>query len=237
MNVPAIKVWKVDYSFLIKNYLDQRLWDHTWTLFEYGDYIINLRMSSIYVSSKEIAFFVSIRNIQGGSLGSIVYYHLENDSIEFFVKRLNGKIFNLIMDYEKEYIEEFDDYKILERMIIDEEYRLSEIAEEFLDNENITNEEIREMYIENYVDKNSKAEKYKNDFFKSAQYHYLTDLYLVYLESIKDEDRRMRVLNSLDDNERNEVLEQIKEYHTQLETDEYEEEMKAELEAIKEVNE
>lgn len=233
MNAPAIKVWKVDYSFLIKNYLDQRLWDHTWTLFEYGDYVIDLHMSYIDVRNKEINFYISIRNILDGyTTGSIVDYHLDKDSIDFFIKRLNGKIFGLIIDCEEELIRKSNVYQTLKRMISDEENRLIEIAEEFLDNENITNEEIREMYIENYVDKNSKAEKYKIDFFKSAQYHYLTDLYLVYLESIKDKDRRMRVLNALDDDECEEVLEKIEEYHLQLETDEFAEEMKMELETI-----
>lgn len=234
MNVPAIKVWKVDYSFLIKNYLDQRLWDHTWTLFEYGDYVINLHISYIEVASKEIAFYIVIRNrsLGGHRYGDIVRYHLDNDSIDFFIKRLNGKIFNLIIDCEKDTIRKYDHYQILKKMISDEEDCLTQIAEEFLDNENITNEEIREMYIENYIDKNSKAVDYEIEFFMSSRYHYLTDLYLVYLESIKDEIRRKQVLDALEDNEREEVLEKIKEYHTQLETDEYEEEMKSELEEI-----
>ena len=29
MNLPVIKVYKIDYEFIIKNYLDPKLWEKT----------------------------------------------------------------------------------------------------------------------------------------------------------------------------------------------------------------
>lgn len=233
MTAPAIKVWNVDYSFLIKNYLDQRLWNHTWTLFEYSDYTITLEMDSINVSKKDIWFIIMIKNrFNGREDKANTYYSLNNDTIDFFIKRLNGNIFRLIINHEERYIRNSDGYETIENLIDSEEDKLTQIATEFLDNENITNKEIREMYIDNYVNENSKAGTYRNNFLESSKYHYLTDLYLVFLQSIKDDKYQQMLLDALNSDEKENVLKQIEEYKIEMQTEEYEEEMKAELEDI-----
>ena len=36
--LPIIKVFDVDYSFIIKNYLDPKMWQKEWTLFLLEEY-------------------------------------------------------------------------------------------------------------------------------------------------------------------------------------------------------
>lgn len=50
----ALKVYDVDYSFIIKNYLDERLWEKEWTIFTYKRYEITLKLDSINVRTKTI---------------------------------------------------------------------------------------------------------------------------------------------------------------------------------------
>ena len=50
------RVYDVDYSFIVKNYLNPELWDMKWTLFMYKDFIIYLELYSINCKDKEITF-------------------------------------------------------------------------------------------------------------------------------------------------------------------------------------
>ena len=54
----SLKVYDVDYSFIIKNYLDEKLWDKEWTIFIYKNFQIILRLHSIDVRDKVIWFEV-----------------------------------------------------------------------------------------------------------------------------------------------------------------------------------
>ena len=60
--VPIIKVYEMDYSFIIKNYLNPKLWDKIWTLFDYGDYVITLNMESIKTIDSVIVFCIKLKN-------------------------------------------------------------------------------------------------------------------------------------------------------------------------------
>ena len=42
MNNLVIKRYEVDYSFIIKNYLHESLWNKKWTLFVYKNYTFYL---------------------------------------------------------------------------------------------------------------------------------------------------------------------------------------------------
>ena len=57
-----LKVYDVDYSFIIKNYLDEKLWNKEWTIFIYKNFHIVLRLSSIDVRNKVIVFEVEIQD-------------------------------------------------------------------------------------------------------------------------------------------------------------------------------
>ena len=59
--LPAIKVWKMDYSFIIKNYLNPALWQKTWTLFEYKDFVITIKLTKIETENMRIVFRLNLR--------------------------------------------------------------------------------------------------------------------------------------------------------------------------------
>ena len=110
--------------------------------------------------------------------------------------------------------------------------KLTVLASEFLDDEGVTNEEIREAYIDKYADDNKQNDKYIQRLRSAYEYHLLTDFYLVFAESIGDDAKYQTVMDKLEENEIENVLKEINQYKTYIETDDYQEEMKGLLEEI-----
>lgn len=110
--------------------------------------------------------------------------------------------------------------------------KLTVLASEFLDDEGVTNEEIREAYIDKYVDDNKQNDKYIQRLRSAYEYHLLTDFYLVFAESIGDDAKYQTVMDKLEENEIENVLKEINQYKIYIETDDYQGEMKGLLEEI-----
>lgn len=235
--VPAIKVYKMDYSFIIKNYLNPKLWQKTWTLFAFKDYVITLRLSNINTISNKITFKVTLTDNSGAfhfsSIFNNVDYCLNNSNVDFLIKNINGTIGRTIEFWERYYIfEETKAYKEAVEQEIREKEKLTVIAENFLDEHGIANDNIREAYIDAYVENSATAGENIDNLRSAYKYHLITDLYLVFFESINDTDGYQRVLNALEENEIDGVMESIKDFEIRLETEDYEMEMQNLLETI-----
>lgn len=236
--VPAIKVYKMDYSFIIKNYLDPRLWAKTWTLFEYKDFVITLQLQKIETISKKIVFLLrikdySINDTYNNTIEQDVNYYLKSGTIEHLIININGSIYRMIKFYERYRVfRRLEVYKNAEAQGELEKSRLEEIASEFLDREGVSNTDIREAYIDRYVSDNAKNDKYIDELRDAYTHHLLTDLYLVFLRSINDDVKYLQVINSLEENEIENVMKEINQYKTYIETEEYVEDMQELLEAI-----
>lgn len=235
-----LKVYDVDYSFIIKNYLDEKLWEKEWTIFIYKTFVITLRLSSIDVKNKKIFFEVKITdngkeysNIYGKRSTKDFSYNLSVENIQILKKTLNLTIFELMQRLELEfYIQKSDRYFEIQELRQQEQEQLQEIAENFLNNENVTNEEIREAYIEYYIDKNERTWDLRNNYENEMKYNMLTGLYLVFLKATNDKGRYELVQSHISKNRLNDVLEEIKEYEEYIETEEFREEMESSLEDI-----
>lgn len=75
-------------------------------------------------------------------------------------------------------------------------------------------------------------DKYIQRLRSAYEYHLLTDFYLVFAESIGDDAKYQTVMDKLEENEIENVLKEINQYKTYIETDDYQEEMKGLLEEI-----
>ncbi|MCR0294093.1 hypothetical protein MKC43_10415 [[Clostridium] innocuum] len=234
--LPAIKTWKMDYSFIIKNYLNPALWQKTWTLFEYKDFVITIKLARIETEDMRIVFRLNLRdNGRPNTWGyqEDVSYSLKRSSIKFLIKSINGAIFRMIGYHERNHVlEDLPVYIDAKQQGDIEIEKLTALASEFLDDEGVTNEEIREAYIDKYVDDNKQNNKYIQRLRSAYEYHLLTDFYLVFAESIGDDTKYQTVMNRLEENEIENVLKEISQYKTYIETDDYQEEMKDLLEAI-----
>lgn len=234
--LPAIKVWKMDYSFIIKNYLNPALWQKTWTLFEYKDFVITIKLTKIETENMRIVFRLNLRdNSRPNTWGDQedVSYSLKCSSIKFLIKSINGAIFRMISYHERNHVlEDLPVYIDAKQQGDIEIEKLTVLASEFLDDEGVTNEEIREAYIDKYVDDNKQNDEYIQRLRSAYEYHLLTDFYLVFAESIGDDAKYQTVMDRLEENEIENVLKEISQYKTYIETDDYQEEMKGLLEEI-----
>ena len=225
-----IKQYDVDYSFIIKNYLDESLWNKKWTLFVYKNYTFYLELYEIKVKDKKICFKISFDD-----LSYFIFYFKEQSNINILKKQINGAIFSLIEMYEHTLIKKEKEYQKIEDGKDEEIDLLTEIAEEFLDENNVSNDEIRQAYIDKYVDDNTKTDNYLLDYISIREYRVLTDLYLVYTKASGDNDRYNNVNKiAKEEPNYNELMEEVNEYLEKLENDkeDLEVEFKECLEAI-----
>ena len=235
-NKMILKVYDMDYSFIIKNYLDPKLWEKEWTLFVYKRFLVTLRLKYIYVYSKKICFEIKAIDNNNGSLSRErvreIDYSLIVDNIKILKKRINKTILYAMETIENDlYIEKTDEYYKLEEMQEEERSKLKEIAEEFLDDNDITNENIREAYIDAYVDNTEKVWNLKQDYKRENRYKILPDLYLTFARVINDKELEEKILE-LNFERREELLKEIEELETYLQTEEYEDEVKSNLEEV-----
>ena len=244
-NLPVIKNFEIDYSFIIKNYLNPELWHKKWNLFIYKSFVFSLELNSIYVQDEKIYFHVILEDILNVSdytdewasypnrCYETVVYSLKIDDISFLKNKISSAMLYLIEKLEERKIKNSQEYKDIEDSKDSEERKLTEIAENFLDDNNVTNDDIRDVYISNYVDNNSKIEDYLNDCKYNLKYNMLTDLYLIYA-NVNKKDNLLQTLENriLDDEEFEELKNEINEYIKYMETEDFEQEMQEYLEDI-----
>lgn len=235
-NKLTIKTYNIDYSFIIKNYLDKELWQKEWTLFVYKQYVFTINLYEIDVKNDAIRFEVHMKS-PGYTNNYYFTYFRQQSNLEILKKQINGTVFTLMELCERSLIREEDGYKTIQEASADEENMLTEIAEEFLDDNGVTNKEIREVYIDNYVSNNTKTASYLSNYLDGREYCVLSDLYLVYTKLSDDENRYNRVLSKIKNNVNYmDVLAEANAYINKLNNEEEQEELKTEfrecLEAI-----
>lgn len=235
-NQLQIKTYDIDYSFIIKNYLDKKLWHKEWTIFVYKNFIFKISLYEINVSSDFIRFKISISDNEYSNYDFITYY-TKQSNLKILKKQINGEIFTLIENAESYYIRQEDGYKTIRNAESEEEQMLTKIAEEFLDDNGVSNKEIREVYIDNYVSSNKKTDVYLSNYRTGRKYCVLSDLYLVYTKIVEDETRYNNVLNKIsNDTQFMKILEEVNMYINKLQNEKEQEELieefKEYLEAI-----
>lgn len=239
-NSLMLKIYDVDYSFIIKNYLNEKLWEKEWTIFVYKRFQIVLRLSSISVRTKTITFEVTLndnneenKTYWTKSVKDTFSYNLSIENINILKKQLNSTILKLIERLERDaYIVYEEEYLELDKMQDEEKSKLTQIAEDFLDDENVTNPDIRDAYIDWYVDKNEEVYSFKNRYIYERKYKVLADFYLIFLGSTKDEEKLKEVKKEIGEDRLKEILEEIKEYEKYMETEEFTEDMQSNLESL-----
>lgn len=187
--LPIPKVYKVDYDFLIKNYLDVSLWKKIWTIYMYKDNVFTICLSSIDCNSMEVYFKIRYNKLQYWESRGIEYPLNGEMSVDILKKKINGTIWRLMCDYEEKLIRKSDGYNRIASQISEEKDRLREIAEEFLDDNNVTNDSIREAYIDRYVDDNSKIGTMLSNYQDGCRYTFLTEDMLLFAKATNDKAR------------------------------------------------
>lgn len=244
--LPAIKVYDIDYSFIIKNYLNPEMWQKTWTLFQYKTWVITFRIDYIECRSEKIHFLIKIKDNSPEneySLGSCyntdkdyntsVIYSLKIDNIQFLKREIISKSFYIMEKLEEEAIMATGEYSSLTESYADEKDRLRRIAEDFLDDNGVNNEDIRSAYIDVYVNNNTQLDLMQDKLKENMKYTISPDLYLVFAKATDNKDIINKWEEKLEESNDIETLKtEIQEYLEYMESDEFEEDMSGNLEEI-----
>lgn len=234
-SLPQIKVYDIDYNFIVSNYTDQKLWDKEWVLFHFKNYVYRLNLSKIDTKAKEIIFEIKLSSdldIYYNWETIELRYNINNMSIDFLKKLIYSKMKAVAQILESRYIMNKDElYLTVQDGIYEEREQLRKIANDFLDKEGVSNDEIRDAYIDKYVDDNETIWSKLNSIENQKKYTYLTDLYLILAEINEDEELKRNVENS-GANDFNKIQKEVEKAIENLKSEEYKEEMQYNLEAI-----
>ena len=235
-NKMILKVFDIDYSFIIKNYLDPKLWQKEWTLFIYKKFVVTLRLKYIYVYNYKICFEIKLTNNNSDDWDreyrATVEYSLNIENINILKKNINKKILSVIEAMEiNDYIVQTEEFKKLIKMQDEEKERLIKIAENFLDDNGIENEDIRRAYIDTYVDNTEEVWYLKKDYRIENQHKMLPDLYLAFARATNNKELEEEILrNNIEGKEK--LLKEIEELEKYMQTEEYENNMRGKLEEL-----
>lgn len=243
--LPIIKVYDIDYSFIIKNYLNPEMWQKEWTLFVYKNFIVTLRIHSIDCYMNKITFKILATDkdneekygyfdgiFHSNSTYNYVYFPLYVEDINILKKEIERTIKRCIDELENKLIKSSDGYlEIMETKKREKEI-LRGIAEDFLDNEHVTNDDIRDAYIDWYIDKMESTNSSADDFVDCNKYQMLTDIWYVFARIIKDDDLLEDIENSANEEELQRILDEYEEYKDYIYSDEYESDMADGLEDL-----
>lgn len=228
--LPQLKIYKIDYDFIISNYLDVSLWNKVWNLFIYKKHLFTLELDKIKTKDKVITFVIRKNNYYDSQY---IDYNLNNSNITILKKQINGAIYRLIESYENHLIATTVEYQRIADSRNEERERLREIATDFLNNEGVTNSEIRDAYIEVYIDRNEKVWSMLSNYTYQMKYTIIPDLYITFCKITNDNDRLLTVMKGINNRDKvKEIMDEVNEFIKYLQTDEYNNDMKNELEGI-----
>lgn len=234
-NKMILKVYKMNWDFLLNNYLNPEMWQKTWTLFEYKKFKVTMNIYCIQTSDEKLYLQIkteynNTENFLYNYAIQLIGFSLKIDDITFLKRQINSAIFQTIVSIEKDYIKESEDYDRLNDLMRNEYDKLDNIITDFMDNADITDEDIRHACREAYIEKYAKLPSIMEDYISNNIYRHYTDFYLIWLDTLEDDPKKeiriKEIKNKLNDTELTNVMKQIDEYKKYMETEQFDDEMK-----------
>jgi hypothetical protein len=227
--LPEIKVYKIDYDFIISNYLDKSLWKKKWNLFVYKDHVFTLNLYKIETETDRIVFKISYNKLNWDH--EYVTYDIQNTSILILKKQINGAIFRLMETKDGYDARNSAGYCAIIDAKGEERERLRDIAEQYLDSNGIELEDVREAYIDRFVSRNTKTDSMAHNYLQGCMYTFLAEIMLVFTKITEDNARYNVVANAVGNKGNLALIESaVEQFVKELVTDEYEEAMTDALE-------
>lgn len=225
----AIKVYEIDYSFIINNYLDPQLWEKEWNLFVYRDITFVLYLESINTRNSSITFGIrsehSINGRKDHDTRSFSY-NLKNSNIDSLKRQIRGEMERLIETMESYSIRDTAEYKKASDLE-DKHYKnLKNKAESFLDSNGIYLTEVRDAYIDYYTSKMSYS--YRSNVLSALSHDLLFDVYMIFYKATKQLDKFDKLKETYMSKHYNtyeNVMEELNEKLDYMSTDDYDTEL------------
>jgi hypothetical protein len=179
----STKVTKLDLDFILDNCFKPALWDKQWTIFNYDGYVITFEVASIDTKRKSVRCFLKLLAPQksyGPSWSEDINFQKDHRNLGVIQKGINGSIFRwLIRMEEAGEIMKTTAYKEAKDYEDQLKGLAKEKAEALLDELNISNEDVREAYIDSQENKASTS-AFTSEVLRLYEGSKLTKLYLSY---------------------------------------------------------
>lgn len=175
-------VYKIDLKYIIDNCTDKKLWGVKWCIFKYKDMAITMSLLAIDVENARIELRLKCNWLCERYSFNFDEEHYKENVI---LNGLYSKIYSLIAQYEYYYfINRSEAYELAIDNECNQEHKLKNIANEFLDFNNVSNDAIREAYVEKYFDTNKIY--FTNDVRDKMQFYFIADHYVAFSLLVDD---------------------------------------------------
>lgn len=167
-NEISTHLFKIDFKFIKDNYLNRSLWGKTWLIYKFGKLSVELKLCEIDVENNKARLGLNIVylgdnrhhygrqvvNYDGHTMGiEIPLDHPEFTDV-IFQNQIYYAVVNALVVIEKCLVENFAVYR-QERIRLNEWLKmLEDKANSFLDENNVSNEDIRDAYVSAFVSEN-----------------------------------------------------------------------------------
>ena len=249
----STKLVFLDLDVIMANYRNPKFWEKSWLIFKSKELEIKWHITNINILDNKIESCISIApgHITRGGKRFYYSYEFTNktgyswystscrpipiQNSDYKQDTLNRNILNTILNTMKKMEEEFIthtyEYRKAQTLESEQNDRLREIAENFLDSENVTNDEIREAYIDKFVSDNSNSD-FTSEVISGAQFKFFKTAYLHVCSWFNNKEMFDNYAQALKNFVPKKVIFKILKKYEEIETDEWLEEMKDQLEAI-----
>lgn len=168
---------RLDIKEILANYRKPQYWKKVWTIFKCKDFDVVWKMTSIDLEDNKIRSQTKIINYKGKNKKSL-YYNCQCDcssipidnpdyTQENFIRNISSAVKTSLDRLERDIVEQTYEYQQAVKLSREEVDKLEEIANDFLDNENVTNQDIRDAYINWYID-NTSTFNYTSEILSNA---------------------------------------------------------------------
>lgn len=229
--VPVIKVYNIDYDFIISNYLDVRLWTQIWTLFTYKDINITICLNAIETKINTISFEITLAN-KGLKFTRVIRHNLNNSTIYILKNQIKGAMEHLINELEYSLIRLTPEYNSMQSIVDEEKNILYDTASKFLDDNGVRNSEIRSVYIDNYIYSYSQADSLLSSYLYGRKYTELTDLFLIFADITQNDILITNVKKANDPIKIQNIIKDLTEYKKFMQTEDFMAELNDNLDSI-----
>ncbi|OPZ33917.1 MAG: hypothetical protein BWY97_00063 [Tenericutes bacterium ADurb.BinA124] len=243
-NQLSTKIVKLDLDVILANYNKPAFWKKSWTIFKSDTLTLVAEIVQIDVRSSLITMNIKSAsskyydkkarkqaNISWVNASLTIPFAEGNEyTKEKFQSDLVQCCIRVIRSIETELIEKFAEYRNAKTLAYVEAEKLREIAEAYLDANNVTNSEIREGYIEYYI-ANASIPRYELEVIKNYLHTVIPHQYLMCAAFIGTKEHYDNIAKSCHKTRKSTKIKLWLKMQ-ELNTDEYVEEMKSALPAI-----
>ena len=146
-------VYKINFKFIIQNFNNPKVWKSSWTVYDYNGVKVKLSIDAINVRQNNLCLLLSGETSDGDTDYHFIWLPLSKDHYNETV--FNNMTFNalieLIRRLERQSIYQSEAYKSAKRFDADLTEAREQIAYDFLDENGVTNDTIRDAYVRDVI--------------------------------------------------------------------------------------